>query len=189
MSMLTSFKMEKPLNKTELRSIKPSKHEFTKLSRNPIYIALDSLKCAHNIGTILRLSDALLVNCVYICGNTIVPPNRKIKASSRGSERWVSWEYRENIVDLIKELKNNGTFIISSEISHSSVDYNEAEYRFPVCLVLGREYDGICEDVLNLSDCIVHLPVYGMTNSINVSTTASVLLYDILKRLRSKSHG
>jgi hypothetical protein len=107
MSMLTSFKMEKPLNKTELRSIKPSKHEFTKLSRNPIYIALDSLKCAHNIGTILRLSDALLVNRVYIFGNTIVPPNRKIKVSSRGSERWVSWEYRENIVDLIKELKNN----------------------------------------------------------------------------------
>ncbi len=187
--MLNSVKMKKPLNKAELRSTKPSKHEFTKISRNPIYIALDSLKCAHNIGTILRLSDALLVNRVYICGNTIIPPNRKIKASSRGSEKWVSWEYRENIVELIKELKNKGIFIMSSEISNLSIDYNEAEYRFPVCLVLGREYDGICKDVLNLSDCIVHLPVYGMTNSINVSTTASVLLYDILKRLKSKYHG
>lgn len=175
--------MKRPLNKNELRAGKLSKKDFLRLHRNPIYVVLESLKCAHNIGTIIRLSDALLVNRVYICGNTIIPPNKKIKASSRGSERWVAWEYREDIVGLIKELKDKKIFIVSSEISNSSINYYEAEYKIPICLVLGREYDGICEEVLELSDCIVHLPMYGMSNSINVSTTASVLMYDILKRI------
>jgi len=178
--------LKRSLNKCEIRTQKLSKDEFVKVSRNPIYIVLDSLKCAHNIGTIIRLSDALLVNRVYICGNTIIPPNRKIKASSRGSEKWVDWEYNEDTVEVIKKLKDEGIFILSAEISNSSINYYEAEYNIPVCLVLGREYDGVCEEVLNLSDCIVHLPIYGMANSINVSTTASVILYDILGRINYK---
>ena len=95
--------MKRLLNKQELRATKLSRKEFIKSPRNPIYIVLDSLKCAHNIGTIIRLSDALMIRKVYICGHTIVPPNRKIKASSRGSERWVAWEYRKNTTEVIKQ--------------------------------------------------------------------------------------
>jgi len=178
--------MNRQLNKKELRSTKRSRHEFSMISRNPVYLVLDSLKCAHNIGTILRLSDALLIKKVYLCGDTIVPPNRKIKASSRGSEKWVKWEYHENTLDLIHILKQKGIFIVSAEISNASIEYQEAKYQLPLCIVLGREYDGVSHDVLNISDCIVHLPIYGMVNSINVSATASVLLYDIIRRLNIK---
>jgi len=177
--------MKRQLTKNELRSTKISRQEFFNISRNPVYIVLDSLKCAHNIGTILRLSDALLVKKVFLCGETIVPPNKKIKASSRGSEKWVQWEYQKNTIDVINRLKNLGIFIVAAEISDSSIDYQEAKYHLPVCIVLGREYDGVSENVLNLSDCIVHLPIFGMVNSINVSATASVLLYDIIRRLKT----
>lgn len=175
--------MERQLNKIELRKGKPSRKDFLKVARNPIYVALDSLKCGHNIGTIIRLSDALLVKRVYICGDTVIPPNRKIKSSSRGSERWVPWEYRENIVELIEELKGKGVFILSSEISTSSVNYCSAEMKMPICAVFGSEYNGIRDEVLNLSDRIVHLPVFGMSNFINVATTSSVLLYEIVRRV------
>jgi len=138
---------------------------------------LDSLKCAHNVGTILRLADALMIKKIFICGNTIIPPNKKIKTSSRGSEKWVPWEYRENIVDVISELKKEKVTIISAEIADNSIDYSKLKINFPLCLVFGREYDGVNPDVLEMSDYIVHLPIIGMTNSINVSTTASVLMY------------
>lgn len=92
----------KQLSKKDIRSGKVDRCSFEKVKRNDIYIILDSLKCAHNIGTILRLSDALLIKKVYICGNTILPPNKKIRTASRGSEKWVPWEYRENIVELKK---------------------------------------------------------------------------------------
>ena len=180
---LKSREMNMQLNRTELRAKKLSRKDFLKLPRNPIYVVLDSLKCPQNIGTIIRLSDALLVKRVYLCGDTVVPPNKKIKAGSRGAEKWVPWEYRQDIVQLITELKQKGIFILSSEISTSSVNYYEAEIKLPVCVVLGRENRGIRDEVLNLSDCTVHLPVFGMLASINVAATSSVLLYEILNRI------
>lgn len=174
--------MKEPLPKSVIRSGKVSRKEFADVQRNPFFIILDSLKCAHNIGTIFRLADALLVEKIYICGKTIIPPNKKIKAGSRGAERWVPWEYRENVLEVVQELKQKGIFILSAEIANTSKQLKDLQISFPVCLVLGREYDGVKKELLELSDAIVHLPMLGMSNSLNVSTTASVLLYEILER-------
>ncbi|MGH9840132.1 MAG: TrmH family RNA methyltransferase [Blastocatellia bacterium] len=176
-----------PLSKEDLRAKKLSKEAFLDLPRNPIYLVLDSLKCAHNIGTILRLADAVLATKVYICGNTIVPPNRKIKDGSRGAERWVPWEYKERADVVVRELKKDGVLIVSLEMATASIPYTQADYRLPVCLVMGREYDGVSPEVLELSDYVVHLPIYGMANSINVSTATSVLIYEVLKLVKTPS--
>lgn len=170
-----------PLSKKEIRATKTGREEFLSLPRNPIYIVLDSLKCAHNIGTILRLADAILAEKVYLCGQTIVPPNAKIRSASRGAEKWVPWEYRESAAGVVGALRSSGVSIVSLEVAGASVPYTDVSYRLPVCLVLGREYDGVSSEVLELSDYIVHLPMYGMSNSINVSTAASVLMYEALK--------
>lgn len=169
--------MEHQLSKIELRAEKKSREEFKNIKRNEIYIVLDSLKVAHNIGTILRLSDALLIKKVYICGNTIVPPNYKIKASSRGAEKWVDWEYIEHATQIVKKLKSEGVEITSVEVASNSIDYREYKPKFPLCLILGREYDGVSQELLDLSDNVIHLPLLGMSNSINVSTAASVVMY------------
>ena len=174
------------LDKQELRSQKNDRKDFWNQKRNPIYIVLDSLKCAHNIGTILRLSDATLVEKVFICGNTIIPPNRKIKDSSRGAEKWVPWEYKQNVIETITELKKNSITIVSLEIANRSIEYTDLKITFPICFVFGREYDGVNPEVLALSDYIVHLPIFGMANSINVSTTVSVMLYEALKSMNLK---
>lgn len=169
--------MEHQLSKQELRAEKISRDEFKNIKRNEIYIVLDSLKVAHNIGTILRLSDALLIKKVYICGNTIVQPNYKIKCSSRGAEKWVDWEYVEDATQIVKKLKSNGVEITSVEVASNSIDYRQYEPKFPLCLILGREYDGVSQELLDLSDNVIHLPLLGMSNSINVSTAASVVMY------------
>ena len=167
------------LNKEELRDKKISREDFKNIERNEIYIVLDSFKVAHNIGTVLRLADALLVKKVYICGNTIIPPNYKIKRSSRGAEKWVDWEYIENPFTIVKKLKSEGVEITSVEVASNSFDYRKYKPKFPVCLILGREYDGVSQELLDLSDNIIHLPILGMCNSINVSTAASVVLYHV----------
>ncbi len=133
--------------------------------------------------TIPRLSDALLVKKVYICGKTIVPPNKKIKTSSRGVEKWVPWEYYENPVEIAQKLKPKGVQIISDEVADNSIDYREFHPSSRVCFILGREYDGVSQELLNLSDAIIHLPLLGMCNSINGSTAASVILYDTYNKI------
>ena len=95
----------------------------------------------------------------------------------------MAWEYHERIETVLLDLKRQGVFIVSAEVTTESVLYDEIVYPLPVCLVLGREYDGVSPEALAVSDAVVHLPMFGMANSINVSTTASVLLYH-LERVR-----
>lgn len=179
--------MAHQLTKTELRERKSKREEFAKLERNQIYLLLDSLKCAHNIGTILRLADSLLVKKVYICGNTLIPPNKKIHQGSRGAERWVDWEYCENAEDVVKQLKKENIEIVSLEVTSNSIDYREYKPSKPVCLILGREFDGVSQNLINLSDYCIHLPLLGMANSLNVSTATSVAMYDIYDKLEKSN--
>ena len=173
----------RPLTKQEIRSGKVSREEFSQLHRNPIYLVLDSLMCAHNVGTILRLSDALLVEKVFICGDGPLPPSKKVRKGSLGAERWVTWEHREDTFATVSELKSKGIWIITAEIATTSMDYRNADYQFPACLVLGREDRGVAQDIVAISDAVAHLPMYGMVNSLNVSTVAAVLLYDLVGKL------
>ena len=173
------------LTKEEIRRGKVSREEFRKLKRNPIYLVLDGLKCAHNVGTIIRLSDALLVGKVYLCGDTVLPLTRKVRKGSLGSEKWVDWEHREDALDTVSELKNKGVSIITAEIATASIDYRYVDYPLPACLVLGREDRGVSKDIIALSDIVVHLPLYGMVNSLNVSTVAAVLMYQMAEKLNN----
>jgi tRNA G18 (ribose-2'-O)-methylase SpoU len=171
------------LTKDEIRSGKITREEFRKLTRNPIYLVLDGLKCAHNVGTIIRLSDALLVDKVYLSGDTVLPLSRKVRKGSLGSEKWVDWEHREDVLDTVSELKDKSIMIVTAEIATNSVDYRQANYQFPVCLVLGREDSGVSQEIIALSCAVVHLPIYGMVNSLNVSTVAAVLMYHLIGKL------
>lgn len=181
--------MSYQLSKGELREKKIGREEFKNIPRNDIYVVLDSLKCAHNIGTILRLADSLLVKKVYICGDTVHMPNRKIRSSSRGAEKWVPFEYRESSKEVVCELKKLGIEIVAVEVTDDSIDYCDFRPKGPVCLVLGREYDGVSQGVLNQADECIHLPLLGMANSINVSAAASVALYDVYSKLEEMKRG
>ncbi len=181
--------MSYQLSKGELREKKIGREEFKNIPRNDIYVVLDSLKCAHNIGTILRLADSLLVKKVYICGDTVHMPNRKIRSSSRGAEKWVPFEYRESSKEVVCELKKLGIEIVAVEVTDDSIDYRDFKPKGPVCLVFGREYDGVSQGVLNQTDECIHLPLLGMANSINVSAAASVALYDVYSKLEKMKRG
>jgi len=177
------------LTKDEIRVGKVSREEFLKVTRNPIYLVLDNLKSSHNVGTILRLSDALLVEKVFICGDGALPPSKKVRKGSLGAERWVDWEHRKDAFDTVLELKRKGVFIVTAEIATTSVDYRIADYQFPLCLVLGREDKGVRREIIELSDSVVQLSMYGMVNSLNVATVAAVILYDLIDKLKGVVSG
>ena len=175
--------MEHQLTKVELRNTKITREEFKNIERNNIYIVLDNFKVHYNIGIVFRLADAILAKKVYLCGTTCMPPNDKIKKTSIGAEKWVPYEYVENTLDIVKKLKKEGV-----EITDKSIDYTKyiPNREKGVCLVLGREYDGVSKEIIDIADYSIHLPIYGMCNSINVSTAASVAMYYILEKLKNK---
>lgn len=95
----------------------------------------------------------------------------------------MDWEHREDPLGVISELKEKGILIVTAEIATTSVDYRNADYQFPICLVLGREDRGVSQEIVASSDAVIHLPMHSMVNSLNVSTVAAVLMYDLVGRL------
>jgi len=171
------------LSKKELRVNKPTRKEFPLLSKHPIVCILDNLSNAHNVGVIIRPCEAFRLKKIYIVGSTPTLMSRKTKLSSRGTEKWIEIEYYSSILDLLCELKIQKYSIIGIELTTNSQKYNQAIYKFPVAFILGNEKNGISNDVLAVCDSSVHIEMFGMGNSLNVSTAASIVIADAVEKI------
>jgi len=138
------------------------------------YVALDHIRSVYNVGSIFRTADAFGVSKLYLCGITPTPPRSDLEKTALGAEKTVPWEYKNNIVDLIKELKEKGVQIISLEKTPQSIKILEAKFQFPLCLMLGNEVSGVSKEVLELSDMILYIPMYGKKESLNVSVAFGI---------------
>ena len=59
----------------------------------------------HNIGSVFRSSDAFLIEKIYLCGITAVPPNKEIHKTALGATDTVTWEYAKDVLEVIEKLK------------------------------------------------------------------------------------
>jgi 23S rRNA (guanosine2251-2'-O)-methyltransferase len=174
------------MNARELRNTPPTPEEFRKLKKNPIYIVLDNVLDTYNIGAIFRLAEAVAAEKVIICGESETPPHTRIKKASINTTEWVSWEYNESALGAIKKLREEvpGIQIVSVELDDRSDPYDQAEYKFPVALVVGHETTGVSEEVLKESDLIVELPMFGVNISLNVMVSLGIVLYEVIEKVK-----
>ncbi len=175
----------KKLTHQEILDKKLSVEEVKKKQRTPVYAVLDNVRSMYNVGAIFRTSDAILLEKLYLCGITAAPPRKEISKTALGAEQIVPFEYNDDIVEVLRELKNRGVTIVAVELSEDSVLYNEAEYNFPVCFVFGHEVEGISDEVMELCDMAVEVPMLGRANSLNVSTCYGIIMYEALNRFNN----
>ncbi|GMR01347.1 MAG: RNA methyltransferase [Gammaproteobacteria bacterium] len=154
----------------------------------PLSIIANNITDPLNVGSLFRLSDALGIEKLYLCGDTPVPPNTKINKTSRSTEKYVEYESHADAEILITKLKKSGSFIISLEITSSSLAIDSKEFEKamtdkPICLILGSENSGISEGLLSLSEMTVHIPMYGNNSSMNVISAASIACFEILRNM------
>jgi len=175
----------KKLSHDEILKRKPSIDEVKKKKKNEIYALLDNIRSLHNVGAIFRTSDAVLLKKLYLCGITGHPPRNEISKTALGAEEVVEWEYHEDASDLLKDLKKKGVTIVAVEIANDSVNYDEAKYNFPVCFVFGHEVYGISDEVMELVDMTVEIPMLGRANSLNIATSYGIIIYNALKKFKN----
>lgn len=178
------------LGAKDLRHTLPTPKTFKTIKRNPIYLVLDNVIDTYNIGSLFRLSDAIAAEKMYICGGTEYPPNSRIHKAAVGTEEWVPWEKVENTIDIVEKLKTEGVQIISVEQDARSISppLLSTKINFPVAIVIGNETTGISKEVLDESDMIVELPMFGVNKSLNVWGTAAVVAYQIVESLILKPY-
>ena len=173
----------------ELRNTVPDPEHLKNLKKNPIYIVLDNVLDTYNIGAVFRLADAVAAEKVILCAGSETPPNTRIKKASINTTEWVKWEYASTAVEAISNLKSqiSNLQVVAVELDSRSVPYDQVEYSFPVALVVGHETDGVSEEVLDIADHIVELPMWGVNISLNVMVSLGIALYKVTEFLNKKA--
>lgn len=173
------------LKAAELRTTKASESQKKKIKKNPIYIILDNVLDTYNIGAIFRLADAVSAEKIILCGESETPPHTRIKKASINTTEWVNWEYAESAFLAIQKLKSqiDNIQIVSVEQNEKSIPYDKANYKFPIALVVGHETNGVSKEVLDASDLIVELPMYGVNISLNVMVSLGIILYKVIEKM------
>ncbi|MDD2566099.1 MAG: TrmH family RNA methyltransferase [Candidatus Gracilibacteria bacterium] len=142
------------------------------------YILLDSIRSCLNVGAIMRTCDGAGFDKIILTGFTPTPPRKDIAKTAIGAENYVDWEYFENPIEIAQSLKNSGFKIIVLEQSDKSIDFrNFQKIDGNICIILGNEIEGVRRDLIDLADIAIELPMLGQKQSLNVATSAGILMY------------
>ncbi len=162
-----------------------SAHEVT-TKKFPICFLAHDIDVPMNVGSFFRIADALGVDKIFLTGNSVIPPNPKIKKTSRATEKYVTYEYEENPLVVVKKLKNLGYRIISLEITSVSINIIDIPLKNneKICLILGSENSGVSQELLDASDTSIHIPMLGNNSSMNVANACSIATYELTRRLK-----
>lgn len=172
------------MNAKELRTTEVDPDISQSIKKNPITIILDNVLDTYNVGSIFRLADAVAAERVILCGQTLTPPNSKIKKASINTTGWVNWEYAETAVGVlaIMKQKNPKLSIVAVEQDVRSKPFDQVTYTLPLAIVVGHETIGVSREVLDMADMIVELPMWGINKSLNVMVSCGIILYEIMKK-------
>ena len=150
----------------------------------PITLVCENVTNAPNIGSLFRIADAFGVEKLIFCGERI-SLGRKMTKTSRATEKVVNFEITENTFEIIKDLKKNGYLIVSLEITKNSNSSHSVQFSNlkSIALSVGDENFGVSDRILEISDQIVHIEMFGQNSSMNVVQAANIALYEITKQL------
>ncbi|MCK0179163.1 TrmH family RNA methyltransferase [Flavobacteriaceae bacterium S0862] len=156
---------------------------FTK-RQFPITLICDNITNAPNIGSLFRIADAFGVSELIFCGKHI-PLGRKMTKTSRATEKAVNYKVETSALDVVTKLTSKNYHIISLEITSHSKPIHEFKNpkNQPIALVIGDENFGVSDDILKLSDVVIHIDMFGQNSSMNVVQAANIALYEITKQL------
>ena len=161
--------------------------EFKDAQKTPIIVILDDIRSLHNIGSVFRTSDAFLIEKIYLCGITAVPPNKEIHKTALGATETVTWEYAKDILEVVNQLKAENIKVYSVEQTENAImlDDFQPEINTKYALIFGNEVKGVAQDVVNSSDTVIEIPQFGTKHSLNISVSCGVVVWDIFNKLSS----
>ncbi|MCW3076508.1 MAG: TrmH family methyltransferase [Bacteroidetes bacterium] len=151
-------------------------------------IVLEDLYQAHNASAVLRSCDCFGIQNVHFIENK---NNYKISADvAMGSSKWLTINRHNHPVNNTKEtllqLKSQGYKIVATTPHKDDYTIDTLPINQKIALVFGTEIDGISQDVYEVADEFVKIPMYGFTESFNISVCAALCMYELSTRIRKE---
>lgn len=150
-------------------------------NETPLFLILDGVEDPHNLGAVLRTSDAAGVHCVIIPKHRAVPLTMGVAKASAGAIEFVPVSRVTNIAQTIERLKDKGCWVIGTDPS-ARLELFASDLKGPLAIVMGSEDKGMSKLVKEKCDILLSIPMCGKLNSLNVSVAASVVLYEALRQ-------
>ncbi len=163
----------------ELKAARPTLEEIRAIPRVPVSILVENVRSVHNVGAIFRSADGFCAEKIYLTGYTAYPPRDDLHKTALGSEESVPWEYDQDPVKVARRLKDSGVMLVSLEQTFDSVSIYQMQWQFPVCCIVGNEVTGVSDELIEMSQANVEIPMQGVKQSLNVSVATGVLGYEI----------
>ncbi|MFK8267442.1 RNA methyltransferase [Capnocytophaga cynodegmi] len=159
--------------------------EFKKATKTPLIVILDNVRSLNNIGSVFRTCDAFLIEKIFLCGITAIPPNKEIHKTALGATESVDWEYVKSTISVVERLKSEGIRVISVEQTEKSVMLNDFQPNLATkyAVIFGNEVKGVEQEVVSASDGVIEIPQYGTKHSLNISVSAGIVIWDLWKKL------
>lgn len=144
-------------------------------------ILLDSIRSMQNVGAIFRNCDWSGFEKMIMTWTTPTPPRNDICKTSLGAENSIDWEYYSDSLEILNILKNDWYKIWSVELDEKSVDFRElySIKEEKVVLVMWNEVSWVSDEILQISDKIVIIPMRWIKESLNVSVAAWIVMYAV----------
>ena len=164
-----------------LAIIDKSNNKETEINFNEeLFLILDNIQDPGNMGTILRTADSINLKQILVSKGTSDPYNPKVVRSTMGAIFRVKVIECESLPKTIKELKKHKIKIYATDLktdkSIYDVDYKKA------AVVIGNEANGVTEEVLDLADTRIKIPMKGKTESLNAAVATGVILYEAVRQ-------
>ncbi len=150
--------------------------------RLPVYGLLDNIRSAWNVGSMFRTADAAGLGGLFLGGMTATPPRPDIEKTALGATLSVPWDYWSDSAAAARHIKGAGVPLVALEQTERAANWDNFDYPFPHCFVVGHEVRGVRPEILDLADHVVEIPMVGIKHSLNVAVSFGILVYAIRRK-------
>lgn len=150
-------------------------------NEKPFIIILDGIEDTHNLGAIVRTAECAGAHGVVIPKRRSAMVNQTVYKSSAGAVEHMLIANVNNISNTIDELKEKGLWVYGADMDGADYHFNTS-MTGAIALVIGNEGKGLSRLVKEKCDVLVKIPMLGKISSLNASTAASILIYEVVRQ-------
>lgn len=143
------------------------------------WLLLDNVQDPGNVGTIVRTADAAGFDGVFLGKGSADKYSSKVLRSMQGSQFHLPI-FSGDIKETIPEFKKMGSNIYGTKLDQAALPYTQVEKTSSFALILGNEGQGMTEEILQMTDQNLYIPIYGAAESLNVGVAAGILMYALI---------
>jgi tRNA (guanosine-2'-O-)-methyltransferase len=146
-------------------------------------VAIEDVYQMHNTSAVLRSCDVFGIQDCHVIEE--VNTKKMDREIAMGAQKWVDLHRYTNVDQCISTLKSEGYQIIATTPHNDSSLLHDFDITKKSALFFGRETQGLSDEVIKQADGFLKIPMFGFTESLNISVSAAITLQSITSKLRA----